>query len=237
MAIFHNFRAHISFARSFVVGIASKWRGAPPLQVIETTNSLPFSVPSDVRGMFMDGQAYVVAAQPAHRLAQTLTHEVIGHHGIRQVLRHRLGAFLRGVAETARKAKTGKLRRLHDMVRRNYVDHKGRCRLPVAVIAEEMAAYEVEDLTCPATGELRRPRSKRRITFAKVREMLWRPERQHRFDYHHLLAVIHAATKLVRTGVCQSARRIRSLPGAGAAKCMAAMRTKVRKQPARNWRR
>lgn len=82
----HYLGAAVSTA-DVVQRIASNWAGAPPITVVRAAADLPVPAPDDARGLFWRGMVWVVAQanQPAD-VARTLSHEVLGHYGLRMML-------------------------------------------------------------------------------------------------------------------------------------------------------
>jgi hypothetical protein len=125
--------------------IASQWRGAPPVYVVPTFQDLPVAAPSDARGLFLNGEVFIVASQSPRDLAATITHEVVAHHGLRQHLNGSWQSFMLALASGARA--DGNLTVLRSQVRDVYGP------LPAIIEADELAAAMVELHTCPHSGK------------------------------------------------------------------------------------
>lgn len=139
--------------------LAAKWRGAPPISVVATPADLPVPAPVDARGVFVEGQVWVVAGtQHPLDVARTLSHEVIAHHGLRKALgpawRDFMGAVQGGVH-------AGDMD-LHDLRQEVRSAYQGM-GLSRSAEADEMAAGVVERSMNSRTGrfEPERPIAKR----------------------------------------------------------------------------
>lgn len=204
---------HFAWVKGFVRRLTSKWRAAPPVEVVPYSWDLPFAASHDARGMYAADKAYVIAAQLPETIARTVTHEVIGHHGVRHLLRARWGRFMTGLHAGLDKP-CKKLGRLRDKVKRAYVDQKGRSELPPVRFADEVAAAAVEEGTDPWTADYRIPRGAKRRRFVDVLKALRRPRSvKVRFGYADLAAVLRAAAAKLKSGCQRFGQRLRPRPG------------------------
>ena len=61
-------------------------RNTPQLRVVQSANQLPVTAPADAQGMYLKGVVWLVAnnlVTPAD-VRNTVTHEIVGHCGIRR---------------------------------------------------------------------------------------------------------------------------------------------------------
>lgn len=205
---------HIDWVKGFVRRITAKWKAAPPVHVVESWFNLPQPTAWGVRGLYKGGEAFITSDQGMGTVAQTVTHEVIGHHGMRAALGARWKRFMTALHDGAQRRRGGKLGKLRDYVRQVYTDRRGRCELEQPWrFADEMAARAVEQGTDPWTADYRPPRSRIRTRFADVMRALRRPRHVRlRFGHPELVAVIKAAAKKLRDGTARLVRRRRSGP-------------------------
>lgn len=169
--------AHTLRAQQTVDRIASSWRGAPPVSVVEVPSDLPVPAPSDARGLYHRGAAWVVSdTQPDTQVARTLAHEAIGHHAMRATLGKSWRPFMHALQDGAR-AGDQPIRGFRADVARVYVDDKGVCNLSSVQMGDEVAAAVVEDRFNSATGRLEIEHPGHKMARAAVghvsREMLY----------------------------------------------------------------
>lgn len=192
-------RDRVRAVTGFVSTLAAKWRSAPPIEVVATPHDLPVPAPSDARGLFWRRRVYIVADQPTELIAKTLNHEVVAHHGLRQLLGSKWHAFMAGLHRGMKAGKDRPLRRLRDHVKQAYVNRRGRCTLPHHLLADEVAAAAVEDATHAWTGAFKPRRAKVKERFGKVLQMLrQRSGRKLNLGYHHLIAALEAAAQRLK---------------------------------------
>lgn len=123
--------------------IVADWRGAPPVEVVSSPADLPIrNAPADARGLYKDGKAWIVANSPVP-VGETLAHEVIAHHGLRQTLGSHLKSFFYAV-HSGINAGDSTLHRIRSHVRSVYVDDRGQCVLNRASESDEIAAFVAE---------------------------------------------------------------------------------------------
>ncbi|MDD0837921.1 hypothetical protein PSQ40_04985 [Curvibacter sp. HBC61] len=208
----------IQVVKSIVHNVLSKWKFIPQVDVVEKPSDLPVKAPEDAAGLYWKNRVYIVAKQPLTGVAKTVAHEVIAHFGLRHLLKSRKQRFLAALSETLQNKRAGPLKKMRDVVKRTYANKHGRLTLKPLQAAEEVAAYAVEREAHPFTGEFTPKKTKRRVTFAKVKQMLNRPAGKVKIGHAHLVATLKAAAQLVRKGCGAAARRVRGIPGAGASR-------------------
>ncbi len=133
--------------------VAAEWRGAPRVTVVPTVEALPFRAPADAEGVYRRGEVHLVrdAMEPA-RAVKVLSHEVVGHHGIRKALGSAWPSFMVDVLTGARSDPALRAARTH--VERTYTGPDGRCNLPALHLADEVAASLAEHAMDTATGRI-----------------------------------------------------------------------------------
>lgn len=147
--------AHTIQVAQIVDRITSGWHAAPPVTIVDWPEDLPVkNAPRDVRGLWRRGEAYVVATQPLDLVGDTLAHEVIAHHGLRETLGRSWGSFMFGVQAGVR-AGDGRLRCFRNEVRGTYVDESGNCNLSPMAESDEIAAAIAESRFNVVTGRMR----------------------------------------------------------------------------------
>lgn len=170
-------KSTIAQVTQIVQRITGKWRGAPPVTIVNTPADLPVKAPSDVRGMWRQGQAFIVATQSLVGVEDTLAHEIIGHHGMREALGRSWRSFMFGVQSGARSGDS-KLRCFREDVRSAYTDESGACNLSPLVESDEIAAAVAESRFNGVTGrmQVQQPLKKRLLAAAGhfSREILYR---------------------------------------------------------------
>lgn len=133
-------------AQTAVDAITAKWKSGPKVKVVQSYLDLPVKAPRDVKGMYYQGTAYVVALR--HRNAQdvgrTLAHEVIAHHGLRNMLGRDDWTKLMNQVQFAIKAGNKPLKALRDTVRERYVNEDGTYTLSPNIEADEIIALGIE---------------------------------------------------------------------------------------------
>ena len=143
---------HALEATRAVDKLVSQWRAAPPVRVVEIVDDLPCRVYDDTKGMLHRGQAWIVAnACTKSEVIETLAHEAIGHHAMRQALGSLWRPFMQALHAGARD--DAKLSLLQRSVTRDYVDSQKNCYLPPVGQGDEMAA-RLAELSIKRTGRL-----------------------------------------------------------------------------------
>ena len=133
--------------------ITAKWKNAPPIKVVATTQDLPgyLEIEGNPRGVYANGRIWLITGNNtnAAMLGSTLAHEVIAHHGLRDVLgRDRWNQLMKNInlaAKTGNKAIKGH----QDAVRKLYAGDG----LTDIQLADETAAAVVEAAVDSVTGE------------------------------------------------------------------------------------
>ena len=167
----------VADAQKIVDQLTAKWKNGPKVHVVATADQLPIAAPADARGLYLNGQVWVVAS--AHRsgpkarsaIARTLAHEAVAHYGLRQMLGDKGWGALMGDIQLAIASGNKPLREIRDYVRRTYVDDNGKFNLTPNLEADEIAARTVE-LAMDAEGNFRPGFSFLKATWAKVAEFL-----------------------------------------------------------------
>lgn len=132
----------------------ARWHRGPKVHIAPTARDLPVPAPDDARGLYLRGDVHLVAAQPLDSLAQTLAHEAIGHHGLRQLMGSEWKHFMRHISDGIRAGEPG-LQQIRRHIRHSYTDDAGRYMLTSRQEADEVAAYVAEEMVCYATGSIK----------------------------------------------------------------------------------
>lgn len=192
--------AHTLQAAQIVDRIVANWRVAPTVKVVHATADLPVLVPSDTRGLWRGGEAFIVSSQPLDMVGDTLAHEVIAHHGLRETLGQSWRSFMLGV-QSGLRAGDGRLRCFRDEVRSVYVDANGVFNLSATQESDEIAAAITESRFNGATGKIRIQQPMRMLMRAAAghisREVLYRDKP---VDFDQLLGTILITEHRLRHG-------------------------------------
>jgi hypothetical protein len=132
----------------------ARWQRGPKVHIAPTARDLPVPAPDDVRGLYWRGDVHLVAAQPLDSMAQTLAHEAVGHHGLRQLMGAEWPHFMRQISDGLRAGDPG-LQQIRSHIQSSYVDDAGHYQLSARQEADETAAYVAETLVCLRTGTIR----------------------------------------------------------------------------------
>jgi len=133
-----------SHASRIVSSIVESWRGGTPVTVVASVNDLPVKVPADVKGLYRSGETWIVAGtQPIWQVAQTVAHEVLGHHAMRQTLGSGWRPFMHAIQHGIRSG-DHRLQIARTMVRSAYIDESGRFNLSPVGESDEMVALVAE---------------------------------------------------------------------------------------------
>lgn len=155
-------------ARGIVDQLVSNWRAAPPVRVVEIVDDLPCKVYDDTRGLYRRGEAWIVAnACTKSEVIETLAHEVVGHHGMRQALGGLWRPFMQAIQSGARGGDP-RLNRIRKHVARAYVDQSGQCNLNPIAHSDEMAAALAQLRFSGESGRLEVARPMRKVAKAAV---------------------------------------------------------------------
>lgn len=180
--------------------IVGGWRGAPRIKVVHATADLPVPAYADVRGMWRPGEVFIVSAQPLDLVGDTLAHEVIAHHGLRETLGGNWRSFMNAVQAGVRTG-DGRLRCFRDEVRGTYVNQSGNCYLSAVAEADEITAAITESRFNGRSGRLRVQQPLRKLMRAAAghisREVLYRDKP---VDFDQLLGTILASEHRLRHG-------------------------------------
>lgn len=155
---------------SQVIGrITGQWRAAPPVTVVSWPQDLPVKgAPSDVRGMYKDGSTWIVAnTQSQSKVGETLAHEALGHHSMREMLGSGWKSFMHALNDGARSG-DAKLSGVRDYVREIYVNNNGECDLSTDQIGDEVAAAVTEYRFDSQSGRLVVDQPARKLARAAV---------------------------------------------------------------------
>jgi len=129
--------------------VLGDWRAAPPLTVVALPTDLPCSAPDDARGLYLNGEVYLVAEGRRAALApRTIAHEVVGHHGLRVLLGDAHRSFLSGLASST----DPEIVELREHVRHVYDFDFGALR--TSDESDEVAAAATERLVSFETGQV-----------------------------------------------------------------------------------
>ena len=114
------------------------------VKIVQTTAELPTETPSDVKGMYYDGIAYVVADNtPVSDAKTVLTHEIVGHMGLEEVL----GDSFADVIGKIKRMKRVNNKQITDIVKtlkKNYTDGNDNYALSANQEAREILAHIAE---------------------------------------------------------------------------------------------
>lgn len=145
--------AHGIAATRLVDQLVSNWRAAPLITVVEIVDDLPCKTFDDVKGMYRSGEAWIVAnaCTPA-AVVETVGHEVIGHHGMREALGGLWRPFMQALHAGARD--DHRLSMIQRRVTGVYVDDTNGCYLSPVHQGDEMAAHLAEWRIRGDTGRL-----------------------------------------------------------------------------------
>lgn len=169
--------AHTVHASTIVDSIVRGWRAAPCVTVVHNPDELPIPAPSDARGLYHRGGTWVVAStQSRARVVQTLAHEVVGHHAMRDMLGRKWRGFMHAISDGAARGDQN-LIDFREHVRDAYCDNNGACTLSRVAMADEIAAALVEARFDGKTGRLAIANPARKMAMAAAghlsREVLY----------------------------------------------------------------
>ncbi|WP_395026279.1 hypothetical protein [Comamonas odontotermitis] len=145
-----NTRLASSLTRYFT----ARWHRGPKVHIAPTARDLPVPAPDDARGLYWGGAVHLVAEQPLDSMAQTLAHEAIGHHGLRQLMGSEWKHFMRHISEGVRAGEPG-LQQICQHIRRTYTDDAGNYQLTARQESDEISGYLAEQLLCFSTGSIK----------------------------------------------------------------------------------
>jgi len=114
------------------------------VQIVQTTSDLPVDVPTDVRGMYYDGIAYVVADNtPVSDAKTVLTHEIVGHMGLEEMLGDSFSDVI-GKIKRMKRVGNKQVAEIVKTLKRSYVDENGNYALTPNQEAREILAHIAE---------------------------------------------------------------------------------------------
>lgn len=147
---------HFQQAQQAVLRLTSQWRGAPPVTVVANARDIPGVDFDDARGAFRPAHkdVFIVAnTQPLAQVADTMVHETLGHHGMREHLGLHWRGFMHAVQGGIRGGDWWLAEVRHD-VRRAYVDDYGQPYLTPVQEADEVVAAVTETFFRPESGRI-----------------------------------------------------------------------------------
>lgn len=131
-------------AATITEAITSKWRGHTAITVVANPTDLPIPAPDDARGLYKGGETWIVAnTQPSWQVAQTLVHEMLGHHSMRKSLGTGWRPFMHAIQAGLRSGDP-QLKVARGMVRSAYVDDFGAFNLSAIGESDEIVALAAE---------------------------------------------------------------------------------------------
>jgi hypothetical protein len=169
--------ADVARVQAITDRIAAKWTNGPKIEVVPTHHDLPGEHPRNTSGLYMNGKAYLVAdrlgskAAVENAVGRVVAHEVIAHHGLRELLGREDWYKLMGNINRAIEQGNVPLSKIRDEVRRLYVDRNGRYMLTDAREADEIAARAVEQAV-DENGNFRPGFGFFKAVFAKIAQFL-----------------------------------------------------------------
>lgn len=143
-----------TLANNLTHHFTARWHRGPKVHIAPTARDLPVPAPDDARGLYLRGDVHLVAAQPLDSLAQTLAHEAVGHHGLRQLMGSEWKHFMRHISEGVRAGEPG-LQQISQHIRHTYVDDAGNYQLTARQESDEISGYLAEQLLCFSTGSIK----------------------------------------------------------------------------------
>lgn len=188
-------------AQAAVDAITAKWKSGPKVKVVNTYLDLPVKAPRDVKGMYYQGIAYVVAMR--HRNAQdvgrTLAHEVIAHHGLRNMLGRDDWMKLMKQVQFAIKAGNKPMAALRDTVRERYVNEDGTYTLSPNIESDEIIALGIES-AIDVDGEFKPGYGMFKAVWAKIATFLRDMGINIKFTNAELQGMLVLAQRELQTG-------------------------------------
>lgn len=161
-------------AQAHVDALTKTWANAPKIVVVKSTTDLPIEAPTDARGLYFRKTVYVVADNNANarEVAETLSHEAIAHHGLREMLGRDDWLRLMGNIQLALASGNKPLNAIRAEVRKAYVDENGVYNLNKNQESDEITARAVESAIDPETGEFRPGFGFMKSVYAKLAQFL-----------------------------------------------------------------
>lgn len=149
---------NIASVQSHVQRLVAQWKIAPSVGVVATPSDLPVTAPSDARAVYLPfkREAHLVAdAHLSSAVAATIAHEVIAHHGTRELLGRRAWRSLMVAVQAGADARDERLLAVRDHVRYVYRDDAGAQYLSRTYEADELIAAVGEALIDHQSGKMR----------------------------------------------------------------------------------
>jgi transposase len=141
--------------------------------VVATPEDLPVDAPSDAKGLYHNGKAWIVASNNANarEVAETYAHEVIGHYGLRNMLGREAFAKTMGLIQLAIKSGNKPLNAIRDQIRKTYVDENGKFNLTPNQEADEIAAAVAQN-AIDENGNIKAGFGFMKAVYAKIAQFL-----------------------------------------------------------------
>jgi hypothetical protein len=180
--------------------IAEKWTSTPKPEVVATYRDLPIESPPDTKGLYYQGKAYVVANRMGgerdikREVGRVVAHEVIAHHGLRDMLGREDWYKLMSSINRAVEQGNVPLSKIRDEVRAAYVDKDGRYLLSKAREADEIAARAIEQ-AIDEHGNFRPGFGFIKAVYAKIAQFL----REHGIDIAFTHAELQGMLRLAQS--------------------------------------
>ena len=117
------------------------------VNVVQSTSDLPVDVPSDVRGMYYQGEVYVVADNVSELdFEEVVAHEAVGHMGLETMLgKQQFMSLLKTVR--ALKDSNPRIQRVLDNIKTAYTNEQGAYTLDETQEAREILAHIAQERT------------------------------------------------------------------------------------------
>jgi ADP-Ribosyltransferase in polyvalent proteins/Type III restriction enzyme, res subunit/Methyltransferase small domain len=166
-------QASTGMAIEAVQALVDKLSDKIDVTVVATPADLPVPAPSDAKGLYHNGKAWIVASNNANarEVAETYAHEVIGHYGLRAMLGREDFAKTMGLIQLALKSGNKPLNAIRDRIRKTYVDENGKFNLTPNQEADEIAAAVAQN-AIDENGNLKAGFSFMKAVYAKIAQFL-----------------------------------------------------------------
>lgn len=166
----------VAQAQAIVTNLTKGWKGGIEIKVVPTYRELPSSsVSQHTKGYYKNGIGYVVAGRhkSAQDIGRTIAHEVLQHHGLRNILGEADWRRLMSQIQAAADAGNTELQAVRDYVRKAYRRPDGSYMLEEggAIEADEMAARLIEQ-SVDANGEMKPKLQWLKWVWAKIASFL-----------------------------------------------------------------
>lgn len=156
-----------------VQALVDKLSSKIDVTVVATPEDLPVPAPSDAKGLYHNGKAWIVASNNANarEVAETYAHEVIGHYGLRAMLGKEVHKKTMGLIQLAIKSGNKPLNAIRDQIRKTYIDENGKFNLTPNQEADEIAAA-VAQTAIDEDGNLKAGFGFMKAVYAKIAQFL-----------------------------------------------------------------